>query len=51
MKQIITDLELVEPSQKDTDLGLPSNTDTPEEESKQINFISNLSKHYKNERI
>jgi len=51
MKQIITDLELVEPSQKDTDLNPPSNTDTPEEESKQINFISNLSKHYKNERI
>jgi len=51
MKQIITDLELVEPSEKDTEEIQPSNNDTDEEGSKQINFITNLSKHYKNERI
>jgi len=47
MKQIITDLKLIEPSQKDTPSTEPSNTDTDEDRSKTINIITNLSKNYK----
>jgi phage head maturation protease len=47
MKQIITDLKLIEPSKKDTDLNQPSNKDTEEDKSKTINIITNLSKNYK----
>tara|TARA_R110000796_G_scaffold218540_3_gene334471 strand:+ start:1377 stop:2258 length:882 start_codon:yes stop_codon:yes gene_type:complete len=47
LKQIITDLKLIEPSKKDTELNQPSNNDTDKEESKTINPITNLSKNYK----
>ena len=47
LKQIITDLKLIEPSKKDTELKQPSNNDTDKEESKTINPITNLSKNYK----
>lgn len=46
LKQIITDLKLVEPSKKGTPIE-PSNNDTTEEESKTINIFTNLSKHKK----
>ena len=46
LKQIITDLKLIEPSKKDTELNQPSNN-TDKEESKTINPITNLSKNYK----
>ena len=47
LKQIITDLKLIEPSKKDTEFNQPSNNDTDKEESKTINPITNLSKNYK----
>jgi phage head maturation protease len=47
MKQIITDLKLIEPSKKDTPSKEPSNNDTHEGKSKTINPITNLSKNYK----
>ena len=47
LKQIITDLKLIEPSKKDTESNQPSNKDTEEDKSKTINIITNLSKNYK----
>ncbi len=47
IKQIITDLKLVEPSKKDTQIIEPSNNDTAEEEKKKNQFFTNLSKNYK----
>jgi len=47
LKQIITDLKLIEPSKKDTPSKEPSNKDTDEGKSKTINPITNLSKNYK----
>ena len=48
LKQIITDLELKEPSKKSTPSKEPLNNDIQKEESKTINIFNNINKHYKN---
>lgn len=52
LKQILNDLTLIEPSKKDTSsIVKPSNTDTEDEKSTKSNLFTNLTNHYKNERI
>lgn len=52
LKQILNDLTLIEPSKKDTSsIVKPSNADTEDEKSTKSNLFTNLTNHYKNERI